>query len=97
MDRFTFLAIGRGLLDAMLPVLTVQELGWTDGSYSKMFAIDSFYRLRFQLRRRLSFIPVCQLVTSRSTLLADSGTMNVTAERGLSSSFPVQSADNPLQ
>ena len=34
---FSF-AIGRGLIDAILPVFTVQELGWTDVDYSQMFA-----------------------------------------------------------
>lgn len=35
---FSF-TIGRGLMDTMLPVLTVQELGWSDGEYSKIFAV----------------------------------------------------------
>ncbi|MDP3463638.1 MAG: MFS transporter [Bacteroidales bacterium] len=35
---FSF-SIGRGLIDAMLPVFTVQELGWTDGKYSQTFAV----------------------------------------------------------
>lgn len=35
---FSF-SIGRGLMDTALPVLTVQELGWSDGEYSKIFAV----------------------------------------------------------
>jgi len=35
---FSF-SIGRGLIDAMLPVFTVQELGWTDGDYSQTFSL----------------------------------------------------------
>jgi PAT family beta-lactamase induction signal transducer AmpG len=35
---FSF-SIGKGLIDAMLPVFTVQELGWTDGKYSQTFAV----------------------------------------------------------
>lgn len=35
---FSF-SIGRGLMDTILPVLTVQELGWSDGEYSKIFAV----------------------------------------------------------
>lgn len=35
---FSF-SIGRGLIDAMLPVFTVQELGWTDADYSQTFAV----------------------------------------------------------
>lgn len=31
-------AVARGLIDAILPVFTVQELGWTDAFYSKVFA-----------------------------------------------------------
>jgi PAT family beta-lactamase induction signal transducer AmpG len=31
-------SIGRGLIRAVLPVLTVQELGWTDTFYSQTFA-----------------------------------------------------------
>ena len=31
-------AVGRGLIDAILPVFTVQELGWTDAFYSRVFA-----------------------------------------------------------
>jgi PAT family beta-lactamase induction signal transducer AmpG len=31
-------SIGRGLIRAVLPVLTVQELGWTDTHYSQTFA-----------------------------------------------------------
>jgi MFS transporter, PAT family, beta-lactamase induction signal transducer AmpG len=31
-------AVGRGLIDAILPVFTVQELGWTDARYSQIFA-----------------------------------------------------------
>jgi PAT family beta-lactamase induction signal transducer AmpG len=34
---FSF-SIGRGLMDALLPVFTVQDLGWTDGDYSKAFS-----------------------------------------------------------
>lgn len=33
-----FLSAGRGLIDATLPVFTVQELGWTDTEYSQVFA-----------------------------------------------------------
>ena len=29
---FSF-SIGRGMMDTVLPVLTVQELGWSDGEY----------------------------------------------------------------
>lgn len=35
---FSF-SIGKGLMDTILPVLTVQELGWSDGDYSKTFAM----------------------------------------------------------
>ncbi len=35
---FSF-SIGRGMMDTVLPVLTVQELGWSDGEYSKIFAV----------------------------------------------------------
>jgi len=35
---FSF-SIGKGLMDTILPVLTVQELGWSDGEYSKIFAV----------------------------------------------------------
>ena len=35
---FSF-SIGRGLMDSILPVLTVQELGWSDGEYSKIFSL----------------------------------------------------------
>ena len=31
-------SIGRGLVDAILPVFTVQNLGWTDAHYSQIFA-----------------------------------------------------------
>jgi PAT family beta-lactamase induction signal transducer AmpG len=31
-------SVGRGLLQTLLPVFTVQELGWTDVSYSQTFA-----------------------------------------------------------
>jgi MFS transporter, PAT family, beta-lactamase induction signal transducer AmpG len=34
---FSFSA-GRGLIDTLLPVFTVQELGWTDNDYSNIFA-----------------------------------------------------------
>jgi MFS transporter, PAT family, beta-lactamase induction signal transducer AmpG len=34
---FSF-AVGRGLIKALLPVFTVQELGWTDTHYSQIFA-----------------------------------------------------------
>lgn len=34
---FSFSA-GRGLIDTLLPVFTVQELGWTDSDYSNIFA-----------------------------------------------------------
>lgn len=30
--------VGRGLIDAILPVFTVQNLGWTDAHYSQIFA-----------------------------------------------------------
>lgn len=30
--------VGRGLIDAILPVFTVQKLGWTDAHYSHVFA-----------------------------------------------------------
>ena len=30
--------VGRGLVDAILPVFTVQKLGWTDAYYSQIFA-----------------------------------------------------------
>jgi PAT family beta-lactamase induction signal transducer AmpG len=33
-----FNSINRGLIDAVLPVLTVQELGWLDTEYSNIFA-----------------------------------------------------------
>lgn len=33
-----FISVGRGFLDTVAPVLTVQELGWTDEYYSKIFA-----------------------------------------------------------
>lgn len=32
-------SIGRGLIDTVLPVLTVQQLGWADSDYSRVFAI----------------------------------------------------------
>ena len=31
-------SIGRGLIDTLLPIFTVQELGWTDTLYSSIFA-----------------------------------------------------------
>jgi PAT family beta-lactamase induction signal transducer AmpG len=31
-------SIGKGLFDAVLPVMTVQELGWADTGYSRIFA-----------------------------------------------------------
>jgi PAT family beta-lactamase induction signal transducer AmpG len=31
-------SVGRGLVDTLLPVFTVQELGWDDSGYSKVFA-----------------------------------------------------------
>jgi MFS transporter, PAT family, beta-lactamase induction signal transducer AmpG len=34
-------SVGRGLVDVILPVLTVQELGWTDSEYSGIFATSS--------------------------------------------------------
>jgi PAT family beta-lactamase induction signal transducer AmpG len=34
---FSF-SVGRGLIDTVLPVFTVQELGWTDTDYSQIFA-----------------------------------------------------------
>jgi len=35
---FSF-TVGRGLLDTMMPVFTVQHLGWTDGAYSRVFSV----------------------------------------------------------
>ena len=35
--NFSFM-IGRGLIDTLLPVFTVQELGWADTHYSSIFA-----------------------------------------------------------
>lgn len=35
---FSF-AIGWGLMNTILPVFTVQELGWSDGEYSKIFSL----------------------------------------------------------
>jgi PAT family beta-lactamase induction signal transducer AmpG len=35
-----FNSINRGLMDTVLPVLTVQELGWLDTEYSQIFAIS---------------------------------------------------------
>jgi PAT family beta-lactamase induction signal transducer AmpG len=32
-------SIGEGLIDALLPIFTVQEIGWTDERYSQIFAI----------------------------------------------------------
>ena len=37
MAAFSF-SIGRGLIDTVLPVFTVQELGWADTRYSQIFA-----------------------------------------------------------
>lgn len=34
---FSF-SVGRGLIDTLLPVFTVQELGWSDSDYSTIFA-----------------------------------------------------------
>lgn len=34
-------SIGRGLIDTLLPVMTVQELGWLDTEYSNVFATGS--------------------------------------------------------
>ena len=34
---FSF-SVGRGLIDTLLPVFTVQELGWADSDYSQVFA-----------------------------------------------------------
>ena len=31
-------SVGRGLIDAILPIFTVQQLGWTDAYYSQIFA-----------------------------------------------------------
>ncbi|MDZ7615075.1 MAG: hypothetical protein U5K51_16310 [Flavobacteriaceae bacterium] len=31
-------SVGRGLIQTLLPVFTVQELGWTDGHFSDIFA-----------------------------------------------------------
>jgi PAT family beta-lactamase induction signal transducer AmpG len=33
--------VGRGLIDAILPVFTVQKLGWTDADYSQVFAFTT--------------------------------------------------------
>jgi PAT family beta-lactamase induction signal transducer AmpG len=33
-----FYSVGRGLIQTLLPVFTVQELGWTDGHFSDIFA-----------------------------------------------------------
>ena len=33
--------VGRGLIDTILPVFTVQKLGWTDAHYSQVFATTS--------------------------------------------------------
>ena len=33
--------IGKGLLDATLPVMTVQKLGWADEDYTKLFAMTT--------------------------------------------------------
>ena len=35
-----FSSISRGLMDTVLPVLTVQELGWLDTEYSQIFAMS---------------------------------------------------------
>jgi MFS transporter, PAT family, beta-lactamase induction signal transducer AmpG len=35
---FSF-SIGRGLMDTLLPVFTVQHLGWSDTSYSQVFSV----------------------------------------------------------
>ena len=35
---FSF-SVGRGLMDTLLPVFTVQHLGWTDGAYSQIFSV----------------------------------------------------------
>jgi len=40
MAAFSF-SVGRGLMDTLLPVFTVQELGWTDTHYSQIFATTS--------------------------------------------------------
>jgi PAT family beta-lactamase induction signal transducer AmpG len=32
-------SIGRGLIDTVLPIFTVQELGWDDSGYSQVFAM----------------------------------------------------------
>jgi len=37
MAAFSF-SLGRGLIDTLLPVFTVQELGWADTHYSQIFA-----------------------------------------------------------
>jgi len=33
-----FYSVGRGLIDTLMPVFTVQELGWTDGHFSYIYA-----------------------------------------------------------
>jgi MFS transporter, PAT family, beta-lactamase induction signal transducer AmpG len=38
MAAFSF-SVGRGLMDTLLPVFTVQNLGWTDSSYSHIFSL----------------------------------------------------------
>ncbi len=35
---FSF-SVGRGLMDTLLPVFAVQNLGWTDGAYSQVFSV----------------------------------------------------------
>lgn len=37
---FSF-SMGRGVMDTVLPILAVQELGWTDTAYSQMFSLVS--------------------------------------------------------
>lgn len=36
---FFFLLVGCGLMDALLPVFTIQKVGWTDQEYSHVFSI----------------------------------------------------------
>jgi len=35
------IAVGRGLIDALLPIFTVHELGWTDIHYSRLYSTTS--------------------------------------------------------
>jgi PAT family beta-lactamase induction signal transducer AmpG len=36
---FFFFQMGNGLIDALLPVFTIQEIGWTDQGYAHVFSI----------------------------------------------------------